>query len=106
MEAIQVSLILAAGIKTGNNLNKGRPMKRDYANNQRGEVIIGVMMIIMCAVMLFGGMHMMHGGHRHSDDGNGRVEEKHDYRKVERHHPLNDNGEYRSARDEETESQQ
>jgi hypothetical protein len=106
VEAIQVSLILVAGIKIDNNPDKGRPMKRDYTNNQRGEVIFGVMMIIMCAVMLFGGMHMMHGGHRHSDDGNRRVEEKHDYRNEERHRRLNDNGEYRSARDEGTESQQ
>jgi uncharacterized membrane protein len=72
--------------------------------NQRGEVVIVVMMIIMCSIMLFGSMHMMHGGHGHSDDRDRRVEEKHDLQKEKMNHPQNNNKEYHSAHDEETES--
>jgi hypothetical protein len=33
-------------------------------DNQRGEVILGAMILMMGAIMLFGGMHVVHGGHR------------------------------------------
>jgi ABC-type nickel/cobalt efflux system permease component RcnA len=80
-------------------------MKLDYTGNQRGEVVTGVMVVIMCVMMLFGGMSMMHGGHRHAADQDGRVEEKHDHQQEGMHHPQNNNEGYHSAHDEETESQ-
>jgi hypothetical protein len=46
--------------------------------NQRGEVVIGVMVVIMCVMMLFGGMHMMHGGHR-SEGDHPQMEQKHNH---------------------------
>jgi len=36
--------------------------------NQRVEVVTGVMVVIMCVMMLFGGMHKMHGGLRSEGD--------------------------------------
>ncbi len=44
--------------------------------NQRGEVVTGVMVVIMCVMMLFGGMHMMHGEHR-SEGDHRQMEQKH-----------------------------
>ena len=74
--------------------------------NQRGEVVMGVMVVIMCVgMMLFGGMHMMHGGHGHAADHDGRVEDKHDHQKEGLHHPQND-GESDSARDKDTGTQE
>jgi hypothetical protein len=81
-------------------------MKRDYTGNQRGEVVTGVMVVIMCVMMLFGGMHMMHGGHgRHAADQDGRVEDKHDHQKEGMHHPQNNDGESHSAQEEDPGSQ-
>ena len=80
-------------------------MKRDYTGNQRGEVVTGVMVVIMCVMMLFGGMHMMHGGHGHSADQDGRVEDKHDHQKEGMHHPQNNDEESRSAQDEDSGSE-
>ncbi len=46
--------------------------------NQRGEVVTGVMVVIMCVMMLFGGMHMMHGEHR-SEGDHRQMEQKHNH---------------------------
>lgn len=60
----------------------------------------------MCVMMmLFGGLGMMHGGHRHSDDRDRRVEDKHDHQNEGMHHPQNNNEEGHSSQDEETEFQ-
>jgi uncharacterized membrane protein len=42
-------------------------------NNQKGEVVTGVMVVIMAVAMVFG-MVFMHGGHDH--DRNGNAEKK------------------------------
>jgi hypothetical protein len=39
---------------------------------------MGVIMIVMCVMMMFGGMHMKHGGHR-SEGDHPRMEQKHDH---------------------------
>lgn len=52
-------------------------MKSNLVDDQRGEVVTGVMVVIMVVVMLFGGMHMMHGDHRHAEE-NHKNEHKHD----------------------------
>jgi hypothetical protein len=80
-------------------------MKRGYTGNRRGEVVTGVMVVIMCVMMLFGGMHMMHGGHQHAADQVGRVEDKHDHQKEGMHHLQNNDGERYSAQNEESGSQ-
>ena len=36
--------------------------------NQRGEVVTGLMVIMMGVMMIFSGMHMMHGEHRAERD--------------------------------------
>jgi hypothetical protein len=36
------------------------------------------MVVIMCVIMLFGGMHMMHGGHR-SEGDHQQMEQKHNH---------------------------
>ena len=36
-------------------------------NNQRGEVVTGVMVVMMVGMMIFG-MVFMHGGHRDNND--------------------------------------
>lgn len=46
--------------------------------NQRGEVVTGVMVVIMCVMMLFGGMHMMHEGHR-SEGDNRQMGQEHNH---------------------------
>ena len=77
-------------------------MKLYYTGNQRGEVVTGVIVVIMClGMMIFGGMGMMHGGHRHAADQDKRVEDKHDHQKEGMHHPQNNDGEYPSTQDEE-----
>ena len=48
--------------------------------NQKGEVVAGVMVVIMCVMMLFGGMHMMHGGHQPEGDHR-QMEQKHGHDK-------------------------
>ncbi len=69
--------------------------------NQKGEVVTGVMVAIMVVIMLFGGMHMMHGDrdHRHGDD-HGKMEHKHDQQKEGMHHMHNDEGEHSDAHEE------
>ena len=37
-------------------------------NNQRGEVVLGVMVVMMAVMMLFGGMHVLHGEQRCGGD--------------------------------------
>ena len=44
--------------------------------NQRGEVVTGVMVVMMGVMMIFGGMHMMHGGHW-SEGDHRQMEQKH-----------------------------
>ncbi len=80
-------------------------MKGDYRGNQRGEVVTGVMVVMMCVMMLFGGMHMMHKGRRHAADQDGRVEDKHDHQKEGMNHPQNNDGESHSSQDEDSGSQ-
>ncbi len=53
-------------------------MKLNSMRNQGGEVIIGAMAVICVVMMLFGGMHMMHGGHRSEADHQQR-EQKQNY---------------------------
>jgi hypothetical protein len=74
-------------------------MKRDYKGNQRGEVVLGVMVVIMVVMMFFGGMSMMHGGHRHAADQDRKVEDKHDHQKAEMHEMHNHNAEDSSVQD-------
>jgi ABC-type nickel/cobalt efflux system permease component RcnA len=78
---------------------------KNYTGNQRGEVVTGVMVVIMCMMMFFGGMHAMHAGHGHAADQEGRVEDKHDHHKEGMHHPQNNDGEGHSAQDEDAGSQ-
>ena len=35
--------------------------------NQRGEIVTGVMVAMMVVMMIVGGMHMMHGEHKHGE---------------------------------------
>ena len=44
-------------------------------HNQKGEVMIGVMAVMMVGMMLFGGMHLFRGKHR-SEGGHSKVEQK------------------------------
>ncbi len=81
-------------------------MKRDYTGNQRGEVVTGVMVVVMCVMMLSGGMHMMHEGHGHEVGQDRRVEDKHDRQKEVMHHQQNNDGESHSAHDEDSGSQE
>ena len=74
-------------------------MKRDYTGNQRGEVVTGVMVVVMVVMMLFGGMSMMHGGNRHSDNQDKRTENKHDHQKEGTHEKHNHNTEDSSVQD-------
>lgn len=66
-------------------------MKWESMGDQRGEVMTGVMVVIMVVMMLFGGVHMMHGDHRHAEDHD-RLEHKPDHQKEGMHHMQNDNG--------------
>jgi hypothetical protein len=84
-------------------MNGEAPMTRDYTGNQRGEVVTGVIVVIMClGMMIFGGMGMMHGGHRHSDDRDKKVENKHDHQKEGMHNTQNNSGESSPTQDEES----
>ncbi len=73
-----VSVPLCIGINVNKNPNKGRLIKRYYMGNQKGEVVTGVMVVIMCVMMLFGGMHMMHWGHR-SEESHQQMEKNHNH---------------------------
>ena len=66
-------------------------MKWASMGDQRGEVITGVMVAIMVVMMFFGGMHMMHGDHRHAEDHD-RLEHKDDHQNERMQHKQNDNG--------------
>ncbi len=44
--------------------------------NQRGEVVTAVMVVMMCVMMIFGGMHMFHGEHRALED-HAKIDHKH-----------------------------
>ncbi len=44
--------------------------------NQRGEVVTAVMVVMMCVMMIFGGMHMFHGEHRAEED-HAKTDHKH-----------------------------
>ncbi len=46
--------------------------------NQTGEVVTGVMVVMMVVMMIFGGMHTMHGGHRSEGDRR-QMEQKHNH---------------------------
>ena len=81
-------------------MNGEARMKRDYTGNQRGEVVTGVIVVIMCLGMLiFGGMGMMHGGHQHAADQDKRVEDKHDHQKAEMDKKHNHDAEDSSVQD-------
>ena len=67
-------------------------MKLGSISNQKGEIVIGVM-VVMMVVMLFGGMHLMHGDHNRTNDHDS-VEHKHDHQKEEMHNMHNDEGEH------------
>ena len=70
-------------------------MKRESMGDQRGEVMTGVMVVIMVVMMLFGGMHMMHRDHRHAenrDRNRDTLEHKPDHQKEKKQHMQNDNG--------------
>jgi hypothetical protein len=56
-------------------------------------------------MMIFGGMGMMHGGHRQAADQDKRVEDKHDHQKEGMPHPQNNDGESHSTQDVESGSQ-
>lgn len=60
-------------------------MKSNSLSNQKGEVVTGVMVGIMVLMMFFGGMHMMHGDHRHEETSR-KEEHQHDHQKGEMHH--------------------
>jgi hypothetical protein len=79
-------------------------MKREYMGNQRGEIVTGVMVVMMTGMMLFGGMHMMHG-HQGNSDEHDRMESKHDHQKEGTHHMQNDKVGGSSAPDGETRDQ-
>ncbi len=59
--------------------------------NQKGEVMTGLMVVMMVVVMLFGGMHVMHGDHRHGEDHD-RMEHRQDQQKEKMDHKYNGEG--------------
>jgi len=73
--------------------------------NQRGEVVTGVMVVMMVVMMLFGGMTMMHGGHRHAADQDKKVEDNHDHQKEVMHEKHDHNSEDSSVQDGEVKDQ-
>jgi hypothetical protein len=54
-------------------------------NNQRGEIVIGLMVVMMSVMMFLGGLHMMHGGHGPEGD-RAQIEHQHDRDKSAHHH--------------------
>jgi hypothetical protein len=44
--------------------------------NQRGEVVIAVMVVMMGVMMIFSGMHMLHGERRYESD-RAQIEHRH-----------------------------
>lgn len=71
--------------------------------NQKGEVATGAMVVVMVVMMLFGGMHLMHGNHRH-DEKSHKDEHKNDHQhgqeKEGMRHTHNDGGEHSHAQEE------
>jgi ABC-type Zn2+ transport system substrate-binding protein/surface adhesin len=62
--------------------------------NQKGEVVAGVMVVMMVVMMLFG-MSMMHGGHKdHGDshDHGKNEQKKHDHADMGPNHMNHDHG--------------
>jgi hypothetical protein len=45
--------------------------------NQKGEIVTGVMILVMAAMMLLGGMALMHGGHDDHKDHAPSKEQNH-----------------------------
>ena len=77
-------------------------MKRNFTGNQRGEIVTGVMVVMMVAMMIFGGMSMMHGGHRHADRADHqdmKAADKQDHQKEAMHEKHNHNTEDSSGQD-------
>jgi hypothetical protein len=79
-------------------------MKIESVGNQRGEVMIAVMVGVMVVMMLFGGMHMMHGAPQHADNHN-TIERKHDHQKDGMHCMEGHSEESHSVHSEETGTQ-
>ncbi len=71
--------------------------------NQKGEVVTGVMVAMMVIMMLFGGMHWMHGDHRHGNDHDGsehKHDHQHDQQKKGMHQMHHDEGDHSGAQEE------
>ncbi len=69
--------------------------------NQKGEMATGVMVVIMVVMMLLGGLHLMHGGHRHDHDKpEHKHEHQHDHQKEKTHNMHNDEGGHSDAHEE------
>ncbi len=63
-------------------------------HNQRGEIVTGVMVILMGVMMIFGGMHMLHG-ERGSEGDHARIEHRHT--RDEGMQRMHDNGDEQDA---------
>ena len=63
--------------------------------NQRGEVVTGVMVVMMCVMMLFGGMRMTHIEHG-SEESRAQIEHK-PSRPDESMQHMHDNGDQQAA---------
>ena len=61
--------------------------------NQKGEVVTGVMVVMMVGMMIFG-MFFMHGGHKDHGDSHdhGNNEQKHEHAGVGTKHMNHDHG--------------
>lgn len=57
-------------------------------SNQRGEIIIGAIVVMMVAMvtMMFVGMPMMHGGHQHCGDNPSARNDGHGTEAIQRAH--------------------
>lgn len=62
-------------------------------NNQKGEVVTGVMVVVMVGMMIFG-MLFMHGGHRDHGARNGHTkdEQKKEHAETGPQHMHHDHG--------------
>ncbi len=65
--------------------------------NQKGEVVTGVMVVMMVAMMIFGGMHFMHRDHGDHGESRGAGEDMHldhghDHQKGHQHEHRGDAG--------------
>ncbi|MHB8843366.1 MAG: hypothetical protein ACYC7L_01345 [Nitrospirota bacterium] len=71
--------------------------------NQRGEVVTGVMVVMMVVMMIFG-MSFMHGGHKDHGDSrdHGKNEQKHEHDGMGPKHMHNDEGDPDNAAKSET----